>query len=315
MAAWAGFEKDPRGPLSITYICKELNCYECHGLHFFLKDVLKRDIRRSHSILMKGRSMKIGSFCFLVPVIFSLFFQASLVTGSETPLPFIYGEKLSFKVKWVFIPAGEAVLEVMSPEKLDGRTVNHFRMTARTYDYIDPIYKVRDQVDSITDIGMNHALQYLIQAKGKEKKDVVVNFDWGKKQATFSDFGNKQPPISILPASFDPLSVFYAFRLFVLKEGAELKLAVSDGKKSIMGRAKVIKLEKVKVPAGTFKTYLVEPELEHIGGVFRKSKDAKLQIWVTADKSHIPVRIKSKVVVGSFIAELVDAQNINLNIP
>jgi len=259
--------------------------------------------------------MKIGSVLLLVPVIFFLFFQVSLLNSSENPLPFLHGEKLTFKVKWVFIPAGEAVLEVMSPERLNGISVNHFRMTARTYDYIDPIYMVRDQVDSFTHIGMNHALLYLIQAKGKEKKDVVVNFDWEKKQAYFSDFGYKQEPIPILSGSFDPLSVFYAFRLFDLKEGAELKVAVSDGKKSVMGGAKVIREERIKVPAGTFKTYLVEPEMEHIGGVFRKSKDAKFQIWVTADKSHIPVRIKSKVIVGSFVAELVDAQNINLNIP
>lgn len=258
--------------------------------------------------------MKIGSVCLLVPVIF-LFFQVNIVKSSENPLPFLHGERLTFKVKWVFIPAGEAVLEIMSQEKLDGQSVNHFRMTARTYDYIDPIYKVRDQVDSFTDIGMNHALLYLIQAKGKEKKDVVVNFNWEKKQATFSDFGYKQDPISIIAESFDPLSVFYAFRLFDLKEGVELKLAVSDGKKSVMGGAKVIKQEKIKVPAGTFKTFLVEPEMEHIGGVFRKSKGAKLQIWVTADKTHIPVKMKSKVIVGSFIAELVDAQNIDLNIP
>ena len=259
--------------------------------------------------------MKFGSVFLLVTGIFFLFFQVSPVNSAENPLPFIHGERLTFKVKWVFIPAGEAVLEVMSPEVLNGVNVNHFRMTARTYDYIDPIYKVRDQVDAFTDIGMNHALLYLIQAKGKEKKDVVVNFDWEKKQAFFSDFGNKQDPIKILPNSFDPLSVFHAFRLFDLKEGAGLKVAVSDGKKSVMGGAKVIKQEKIEVPAGIFKTFLVEPELEHIGGVFRKSKNAKLQIWVTADKSHIPVRIKSKVVVGSFVAELIDAQNIDLNLP
>jgi hypothetical protein len=49
----------------------------------------------------------------------------------------------------------------------------------------------------------------------------------------------------------------------------------------------------------------VEPQLKHIGGVFKKSKDARLQIWVTTDKRHLPVRIKSKVIVGSFVAELV----------
>jgi len=30
-------------------------------------------------------------------------------------------------------------------------------------------------------------------------------------------------------------------------------------------------------------------------------------LWVTADKRRIPVKIKSKVVVGSFVGELVSA--------
>jgi hypothetical protein len=259
-------------------------------------------------------SMKIGPLLYFTVVIFLFGFQLSTLADSENSLPFPSGEKLTFNVKWLFISAGEAVLEVMPSEQLDGTWANHFSLIAKTYEYIDPIYKVRDQIDSFTDRGMNHSLLYLIQGKGKEKKDVVVTFDWDRQTAQFSDFGNKKEAIRIEPGSFDLLSVFYAFRLFELEVGTELEVPVSDGKKNIIGRARVIKEEKIKVPAGVFKTFLVEPDLEHIGGVFRKSKDAKLQIWVTADKSHTPVRIKSKVVVGSFIAELVEARNLGLDI-
>jgi hypothetical protein len=61
------------------------------------------------------------------------------------------------------------------------------------------------------------------------------------------------------------------------------------------------------VKSGTYDTYLIEPEIKHIGGVFEKSKNAKIKLWVTADKRKIPVKIKSKVVVGSFVGELVSA--------
>jgi len=50
----------------------------------------------------------------------------------------------------------------------------------------------------------------------------------------------------------------------------------------------------------------LEPNLKDIGGVFEKSKDAKISIWVTADHRRIPVMIKSKVIVGSFVGELTD---------
>jgi hypothetical protein len=54
--------------------------------------------------------------------------------------------------------------------------------------------------------------------------------------------------------------------------------------------------------------FLVEPNLEHIGGVFEHGKSSKVQIWVTADEACIPVRVKSEVIVGSFVAELISVQ-------
>ena len=63
--------------------------------------------------------------------------------------------------------------------------------------------------------------------------------------------------------------------------------------------------QKINVSEKSYNTLLVEPEMEGIGGVFKKTSDSKLKIWVTDDKKRIPVRIKSKVTVGSFVAELV----------
>lgn len=57
--------------------------------------------------------------------------------------------------------------------------------------------------------------------------------------------------------------------------------------------ARTIKRETITVAHGTYDTYLVEPGLQHIGGVFQKSKEAKLKIWVSADARRIPIKIKS----------------------
>ena len=42
---------------------------------------------------------------------------------------------------------------------------------------------------------------------------------------------------------------------------------------------------------------------KNIDGVF-ENKDSAAQIWVTTDNRRIPVRIKSELPFGSFIAEL-----------
>jgi hypothetical protein len=230
--------------------------------------------------------------------------------AAENTFPFHAGEKLTLQAKWGFIAAGEAVLEVLPAETLNGIKSYHFVMTAKTYPFIDLFYKVRDRIDSYTDVVMTHSILYKEQKRGRSKKDVVVDFNWEKREAGYSKNGKMRRLISILAGSFDPLSVFYAFRIHELKEGLVIKVPVTDGKKCVMGLARVIKREKINVAGRTYDTYLVEPDLEHIGGVFEKSKNAKLQIWVTADKRRIPVRIKSKVIVGSFVGELISAEEI-----
>ena len=235
---------------------------------------------------------------------------AESIKAREKDLPFHPGEKLTFQLKWSFIPAGEAVLEILPIETIQDVTSYHFVMLAKTYPFIDLFYKVRDRIDAFTDTGMTHSILYKKQKKGKSKKNVVVTFNWEKQTTQYSNQGKKAKPISIKPGSFDPLSVFYAFRLYNLKVGAKIQIPVTDGKKCVMGEATVVKREKITVANRTYDTYLVEPDLKHIGGVFEKSKKAKLEIWVTADTQRIPVKIKSKVIVGSFVAELIAAEGI-----
>jgi hypothetical protein len=230
------------------------------------------------------------------------------VDAGQNKIPFCPGEKLTFQVKWAFIPAAEGVLEVMPLEEINGVKSYHFSMTARTYEVVDIFYKVRDRLDAYVDEEMGRSLLYKQRQDGKEKRSVTVSFDWGTKEAQYSNFDEKNQPIPILPGTFDPLSVFYAFRLLPLKEGGEVKVPVTDGKKCVIGKARVIKREKIKVREVIYDTFLVEPNLEHIGGVFEHGKSSKAQIWVTADEACIPVRVKSEVIVGSFVAELVSVQ-------
>ncbi len=72
-----------------------------------------------------------------------------------------------------------------------------------------------------------------------------------------------------------------------------------------MGVAKVKRREKVRLTSGTYDTYLIEPSLKHLEGVFEKSKKAKIQLWITKDERRIPVKLKSKIAIGSFTGELI----------
>ncbi len=252
---------------------------------------------------MQFFKFKPNRLTLLIAVLSSIVFASPAATAD---VPFLPGEKLTFLLKWQFVPAGEAVMEVQPIKTIDGVSAYHFVLTAQSYPFFDMFYKVRDRIDGFADIDMTHSLLYKKkQREGDYRKQVVVSFDWKQHQARYSNFDKKKKTISVLPGSFDPLSVFYWSRFQDLRENTIISRPVSDGRRSVIGRAKVVRRETIKIKDKSYDTYLLEPELKHVRGVFRKSKNAKLEIWVTADERRLPVRIKSKVAVGSFIGELV----------
>jgi hypothetical protein len=215
------------------------------------------------------------------------------------------GEKLTFKVRWSFVTAAKVTLEILPCEYINGEPALHFLYTAKTSKFVDAFYKVRDRIESYTNLDMTRSLLYKKRHEGKSTKDIEVVFDWDKKEARYIDKGSVTDSVQICENTFDPLSVFYAFRIGQPNSNNEIIVDVADGKRLIKGTGKIIKKQKIRVSGKSYNTLLVEPELEGVGGVFKKAKDSKLKIWVTDDEKRIPVRIKSKVTVGSFVASLV----------
>lgn len=265
------------------------------------------DKSRENSLI---RVMKILSLCASAIIIAIFGFKAPLNAHSRE-FPFHPGEKLTFALWWEMIPAGVAVLEVLPVAWINGLPSYHFVMTAQSNAFIDALYKVRNRIDAFADLEMTRSILYKKeQREGSYQRRIVVEFDWEKKQAHYSNFGKQNKPIALLPGSFDPLSAFYHARLLSLKEHLQMQIPITDGKRIAMGSAKVLKRERLTLPIGTYDTYLVEPDIKNISGVFRQSEKAKIQVWVTADRMQIPVKIKSKVIVGSFVGELVSAEGI-----
>ena len=231
--------------------------------------------------------------------------------GWAGDFPFKPGERLTYALRWGFIPAGEAVLEVQPMAEVEGKAAYHFVMTAKSNSFIDAFYKVRDRIDAYADANMQHSVLFTKkQREGNYKRDVVISFDWAQNQAQYENKGKKKDPIPLLPGSFDPLSAFYYIRHVEMKPGVKISQAITDGKKNVVGEVTVARRETIKVNGTSYDTLLLIPDLKHVGGVFKESEKAKMQIWVTADSRHIPVRLKSKVVVGSFVGELISLEGL-----
>jgi hypothetical protein len=239
---------------------------------------------------------------------------------------FFPGEKLKFRLTWGIIPAGEALLEVLPIETIGGIESYHFVMTARTNAFIDAFYKYRSRIDAYADTDMTRSIMYRKTVEARKKiREVVVTFDWEKSQVRYHSerkytgdasivSGRKnlqrksrvrQLSTPVLPGSFDPLSVFYYSRCIPLNKKMRIQRPVSDGKKCILGAARVKRRETIRLASGTYDTYLIEPSLKHLEGVFAKSQNAKIELWITNDARRIPVKLKSKIIIGSFTGELI----------
>ena len=229
---------------------------------------------------------------WLQAIVFAVQIIAFSATAEEAVIPFEPGETLTYKLRWKFVNAGTAVFQVQPIAEMHGIPAHHFLLTIRSSSLVDMFYKVRDRVEGYTDLAVTRSLLYTNeQREGSYSRDVTVTFDWQNEMAQFANRGEKQDPIFIYPGTLDPLSVIYHLRMQELVPGNVLKVPATDGKRIVIGRVRVVERQKVKVPAGKFDAFLVEPELRRMGGVVKRSEAAAVQIWISADERQIPLKV------------------------
>jgi hypothetical protein len=247
--------------------------------------------------------------CVVLALFCVLLIAAGCIAAEASPkvAPFHPGEKLVYRAKWKYLPAGESLIEVLPFKMLNGVKAYHFAMTTKTSVSVDLLYKVRDRQDSYTDLQLSRTLLYKKRSTGKHPRDVIVSFDWDKMKATYASFGKPENPVTILPGTFDPLSLFFVIRLHKLNVGDVLEIPITDGKKCIPVKATVAGREPVTIDDKVYDSYLVIPDMERLENVVAKEKEPKLKIWFSADEKMVPVKIQSRVAIGSFVFELISA--------
>jgi len=244
-------------------------------------------------------------FIFLFPAWWIA--QAKTITDSSN-FPFVLGERLEYDMKWGFFPVGSAVMEVLAqnPEFKNGPKVIRFEV--KTNSFADTFYKVRTTITSTMDPLFTRSLRYeKSQHEGSRHREIRVNFDYEKLQAHYQLHGEEERTIPLPGPVVDPLSIAYFFRLHPLLPGAESRLPTCDGKRVREVLVRAGKRELISLEMGKVGAIPVTPAMENLGGIFNKSPKGLLQVWYSDDDRRVPVRVSSKVIVGSFTATLKSA--------
>lgn len=231
--------------------------------------------------------------------------------GALRSAPFRTGEELTYELKWMGIPVGRATFTVSKTTTWKGKPAWHFEMKASTNKYADKIYKVRDHMHAWVAPRMNRSLHHAKkQREGSYHRDVVLSFDWRRKRATYRNQWRPFPPKPLFKHTYDPLGLLYAFRCKRFDKAKSVHMSVTDGLKTIKAQVKVLGPETLTIAGQQIRTWHVVPEMKDVGGIFERSPGARMDVWLSADEYRIPVQLKSKVIVGSFVATLVEAKGL-----
>jgi len=147
-------------------------------------------------------------------------------------------------------------------------------------------------------------LNYRIKIReGRHRRNKEVIFDLNNKKATYLDYiQNERKEFDIPAFVFDPISSFYHIRTVQLDIGKPVYVTIFDSKKVWNVEVQVLRKEKVNLPIGTFDTIVIKPLMKSEGVFYRKGE---ILIWLTDDNKRIPVKLETKVVIGSVVATLV----------
>lgn len=235
-----------------------------------------------------------------VDVRFCVIILLSFLCGQD--LPFQIGEKLVYNAKFNIIPSGDASLEVIGVETINGLETYHARFMARTSPTLDRLYKLRDQVDIWLDKTnlFTHQLKKNINEGNYHKKTLTtIHYD-----ALFAII-NSDTVIITGPVR-DPYSLIFYLRSIPLKVGELLEFTSFENKKSTPFKLAVTGKETVKTHAGSFKCIVVKPFNQ---GKALLKNEGEMQIWFSDDEKRLPVQIQIKLKFGSMNLKLKEIIN------
>ncbi len=226
---------------------------------------------------------------------------------APSSLPFARGETLTYDVTWSIIPAGQVVAKIVKGG-LDPERNFEVKTTAVSTGFVSLLYKVQDVYRSVFSPRTLCSKQISkVINEGHRHKVTHIVFDASRRLALLDEHNLDSPKDSIshktqvIPACVeDVVSAFYYLRAQPMQVGKKIHLAVNDGSKTKEVIADVQDLESIQTPLGTFQAYRVVPTV--FGDLYKRK--GHMVIWFSADRRHLPLRIRAVISVGAITGTL-----------
>lgn len=211
------------------------------------------------------------------------------------------GERLEYDVNYKFLTAGTAVFSVgKDPVTVNGRPCFDIRFEMMSLKSLDFLYKVRDRYRTLVDIDGIFPWKFEQTIReGGYSKDYSATFDQTANKAVTTEGTYDVPPFV-----HDIISAFYYVRsvdIRKFKKGQVINLQNFFDRESHDLVIRIVGRQQVEVEAGTFNCIVVEPVIKS-GSLFKF--EGKLFLWLSDDDRRIPIKVSTKIPIGTVDAEL-----------
>ncbi|MFL5575248.1 MAG: DUF3108 domain-containing protein [Gemmatimonadaceae bacterium] len=216
--------------------------------------------------------------------------SASPRADERAAVPFGVGERSTYDVKFGPLRVGSGTMEVVGTEEVRGTPAYHtvFRVKGGTF-----FYKVDDRFESWMDTRSLASLRFH-QDQNEGTKERERKYEIFPEREAYSEGGKPEKASVKLP--LDEGSFVYFIRTVPLEVGKtyEFHRYFRPERNPVIIR--VLRKEKVTVPAGTFNAIVVQPTI-NTKGIF--SKNGNAQIWFSDDTNRVMLQMKSNLSFGS----------------
>lgn len=211
----------------------------------------------------------------------------------QAKMPFAVGERMEYEVRFGPIKVGNGHMEIVALENIRGRDAWHtaFWVQGGTF-----FYKVNDVYESWIDTATFSSLRFIQQLEeGTSEKE--RRYEIYPDRDVYFEM-HKKPPREHASAHqpLDDGSFLYFIRTIPLVVGQTYDFHRYFRPDRNPVRIRVLRKEKVTVPAGTFNAIVVQPVIKTTG-IF--SEHGQALIWLSDDDRKIMLQLKSKVSFGS----------------
>ncbi|MBI5142870.1 MAG: DUF3108 domain-containing protein [Nitrospirae bacterium] len=204
-------------------------------------------------------------------------------------------ERLDFEISWIGISVGVAYIERTGVEKPIIRT------GVDSTGWISRVYKVEDRAYSV--LGRDGVPEHFEIHQHNGRKTAHKEAFFGNGTIRYVDHKRGETrEVKAEAVYYDVLSGFQQLRGMKIQPGSSVFLNIFDSGKIGKMEVKALRRESVETPGGNIPALVVKPELI-TEGLFRH--EGSILIWLSDDERRLPLRVETKMAVGTVVARLV----------